>query len=75
MRVAKDPVAVASGTETIFDIFDVTGRRVRSLPTAGGASTYWDGRDEAGTQLSSGVYFIRAAGAEALPPHRVVLMR
>jgi len=41
-------------------IFDVAGRRVvrlRGLGSAGGNSVTWDGRDDAGRQMPSGVYF------------------
>lgn len=45
-------------------IFDVTGRRVRRLHSgesqaAGEYSLRWDGRDDHGERLSSGVYFCR----------------
>jgi hypothetical protein len=50
-------------------VYTVTGERVRSLfrgGTAGQASTViWDGRDDRGTRVPSGIYFIslRVAGA------------
>jgi len=47
-----------------LSIFDVSGRRVRRLVTgesrnAGHHSLRWDGRDDHGGRLSSGVYFCR----------------
>jgi len=44
-------------------IHDVTGRRVRSLAAAAGASVVtWDGRNAAGLPAAAGVYFVRVAG-------------
>ncbi len=44
-------------------VFDLTGRRVRTLldgPQAAGAHVVgWDGRDEKGHRVVSGVYFYR----------------
>jgi len=52
-----------------FTLFDVSGRRVRTirnaLPDAGGISeTPWDGRDDAGRALSRGVYYATIRGAD-----------
>ncbi len=51
------------GDEEI-QIFDVTGRRVRSVhadapPAFGDRSVVWDGRDDSGSSVPAGVYFIR----------------
>ena len=44
-------------------IMDVTGRRIRTLSAgrrdAGGHSVSWNGRDEGGFAVESGVYFVR----------------
>lgn len=43
-------------------IYNVTGtlvREMRNLPQSGRGEVYWDGRDEAGTDVPSGVYFAR----------------
>jgi hypothetical protein len=58
-------------TRVRLSVFDVTGRRVRTLVDgleAGGRRTVsWDGRDGAGRAVPSGVYFYRLqAGAEVL---------
>lgn len=58
-------------------VFDLRGRPVRTLDspaefTAGGRVAVWDGRDERGNALPSGVYFFRADGGAA---GRVVLLR
>jgi len=53
----------ASGTVTV-EIFDVTGRRIvapvaRAHFEAGRHAVTWDGRDEGGRAVASGVYFVR----------------
>jgi len=63
--------ALDRGGPAALEIFDASGRRVRSLLReplpAGGHVVVFDGRDEAGTRLPSGVYFCRLAsgGREA----------
>ncbi len=46
-----------------LEIFDVTGRFVRTLvdghETAGRKQTFWDGTDERGASVASGVYYCR----------------
>jgi hypothetical protein len=50
--------------EATVELFDIGGRKVRSLVRApleaGYHTTVWDGRDEHGRQVKSGVYFLRA---------------
>jgi flagellar hook assembly protein FlgD len=61
-------------------VFDVAGKRVRTLANAtpfpeGRHCLLWDGRDDTGTRAASGVYFYRIEmGAERLTG-RVVLLR
>ena len=48
----------------VLDIYDITGRRVKSLPQgtvpAGAVRTFtWDGSDRFGKKVSAGVYFCR----------------
>ena len=67
--VTRGPVvcefALPAARAARVEIFDATGRRVRSLldgHTAAGAHLLsWDGRDTAGQATPSGVYFLRAA--------------
>ena len=61
-------------------VYDVAGRRVRQLlaPTAidGGLRLQWDGRDELGQRVSSGVFFVRATGDRGpLATSKVVYVR
>lgn len=61
----------AAGAVTL-DVFDLGGRSVRRLVdgdrAAGTFTVTWDGRDDRGRQVPSGVYFARlaAAGAESV---------
>ena len=60
-------------------IYDVTGRRLRTL--AGGMSTEregtvaWDGRDESGASVASGIYFLRLDSASEHITRKMALLR
>ncbi|NUM78112.1 alkaline phosphatase D family protein, partial [candidate division KSB1 bacterium] len=65
-------------------IYDLTGRRVRSLPTiwqqAGMQQFRWDGRDTAGEFAASGVYLMRVnltdlQGRQQSATRKIVLLR
>ena len=60
-------------------IYNVAGRLVRTLvrdETAGGpGQVIWDGRDEGGRALSSGVYFYRLEDGEQALTRKSVLLR
>lgn len=65
---------------TRITIVDVNGRRVRELRVGGGASPrggalVWDGRDDFGRVLGSGVYGYRVLGGGITFEGRVVLVR
>lgn len=70
---AGDPVAVT------IEIFDVTGRRVwrRGEPAVppGRHARTWAGRDDAGNEVSSGVYFVRLRAADFVATRKVVVTR
>jgi len=62
----------------VVAIYDAAGRRVRTvidawLP-AGVGLTRWDGRDAAGDQVGSGVYFVRLESAGARLTRRFVTL-
>lgn len=62
-----------------FGIFDVTGRRVRRLIVAalpaGRYSIEWDGRDDGGSAVAAGHYFLRAETGAAASTRRMTLVR
>jgi glucose/arabinose dehydrogenase len=43
-----------------LDVFDVTGRRVRSFDGPFSSASSWDGRDDSGRSIPAGVYLVRA---------------
>lgn len=61
------------------DVFDVRGRRVRSLGFSGGGevgSVAWNGTDDQGLDLASGVYFARlTVDGRDVAHQRLVLVR
>ncbi|MEE9269492.1 MAG: FG-GAP-like repeat-containing protein [Candidatus Krumholzibacteria bacterium] len=66
------------GLDSDIRIYDVTGRLVRALHNSGrtGSTSFvWNGRDDRGRPLASGVYFIRAKTVEGTSSARVTLVR
>lgn len=69
----------ASGEGAVsLEIFDVTGRRVKSLlnenRAAGTWRVTWDGTTDAGTRVSSGVYFYRIQAPHFQQTRRMTLV-
>jgi hypothetical protein len=61
-----------------LDIFDVSGRLVRSLEhpgSAGEAVVVWDGRDAAGNSVPDGVYFASCRPPLSVRPLRLLKLR
>jgi hypothetical protein len=63
-----------------LDVFDAQGRRVRTLldgaaRAAGPHSAEWDGRDDGGVRLASGVYVFRLRAGDEAVRGRVVLVK
>jgi cytochrome c553 len=62
-----------------LSVFDLAGRRVRVLVDevreAGRHDVSWDGRDEAGRGLASGIYFVRLQGEERSLTGRIVRVK
>ena len=60
-------------------VYDVSGRLVRLLGAgvkeAGPHSITWDGRDQAGTGVASGVYLMRLTGLQEVLTGKLVLAR
>jgi hypothetical protein len=76
-------IAFTVGTDSLgryrIDVFDVGGRRVRSLldgfPGVGQHEVTWSGRDVSGARVAPGVYFIRMAGPGYDEKRKLVLLR
>lgn len=64
---------------TRLSVFDIRGRRVGSLLdedlAAGHHAVVWDGRDQAGRQTASGVYFVRIVSGDFEHVRRATLVR
>jgi hypothetical protein len=60
-------------------IYDLAGRLVRVLVDSGRSEGYhevnWDGRDEQGSQVASGVYFCRIEAAGSFRTMKLVLLK
>lgn len=60
-------------------IYDISGRPVRDLPgellTAGQHEMVWDGRDDAGRELASGVYLLRPQLGQKAMTRKVLMLR
>jgi flagellar hook assembly protein FlgD len=83
-----DPNPFRDRTEVVFSlprrmtaqlsVFDVTGRRVRTLAggelAAGEHRVPWDGRDQSGRSAAAGAYFVRLDVASGMPLVKRVLM-
>lgn len=69
-----------SGTgHTEFSIYSLTGQKVRTLvsnsQTAGTHSVSWDGRDDSGKAVSSGIYLSRLQMGDKVAVGRMLLLK
>jgi len=71
-------VPVDAGTVTLA-IFDVSGRRVRTLEqgslAAGRYTRTWEGRDDSGRRVSSGLYFYKLTGNGFTETKKMVIVQ
>lgn len=77
--VTRIPFELVRGGRVALEVFDVAGRRVRAvvdgvLP-AGLHEASWDGRDDAGREVASGVYFYRMRTQGNSETRRMVLLK
>ncbi len=71
---------LAEASEVRLEIFDAAGRRVRVLrggtrETAGQHRIVWDGTNDRGQRVSSGVYFLRLETRSYAGTRRMVLLK
>ncbi|MDE0041816.1 MAG: dockerin type I domain-containing protein [Candidatus Poribacteria bacterium] len=78
------PYQLAQGAEVTIFIYDTGGRLVRTIPLSYKATGYyltrseaahWDGQNENGEQVSSGVYFVRLVAGEFSASRRAVIVK
>jgi hypothetical protein len=70
--------SLSKDSHVLIDVFDVRGRRVRTLvdQSMPGPATYdvqWNGRDSSGAVSAPGVYFVRMVAEDRGSTRRVVL--
>ena len=65
--------------ETTIDVYDISGRHVRSLVDAylpaGMEFATWDGRNSAGIRVPSGLYFLRLQSGPIIRSKRIAVLR
>lgn len=73
------PFTLREAGKARVDIFDLQGRRVRSLrdgdAPAGVTTVTWDGHTDAGVPAASGLYFVRLATGHAILSRPLRLVR
>ncbi|HJP34088.1 MAG: T9SS type A sorting domain-containing protein [Candidatus Latescibacteria bacterium] len=73
------PFDIAVGGAVEMDVYDLLGRRVRSLMSRrlvpGGYSVTWDGTDAAGQTVANGTYFMRLRTGERRSMTKVMLLK
>jgi hypothetical protein len=73
------PLALARETRAELGVYDVAGRRVRTLASgrmgAGSHVLRWDGRGEDGRRVAAGVYLLRLAVESGRETGKVVVLR
>lgn len=73
------PFSLPEAALVEVSIYSITGQRVRSLTAdrmpAGTHTLQWDGRDENGGEVSSGLYFVRFAGGGQVATRKLILVK
>ena len=71
--------ALAKATQVKIVIYNLLGQRVKTLvderQTAGHQETLWDGKDEKGNEVASGIYFYQLKAGQFKQTRRMVLIR
>jgi hypothetical protein len=71
--------ALLKDGEATLSIFDILGRRIKLLQSgaliAGEHAITWNGTDESGTGVTSGIYFYRLESAEGAIVKRMVMIK
>jgi hypothetical protein len=71
--------SVAEGADVSVLVYDVLGQQVRTLVAerraAGRHTVVWDGHDDSGRSVASGVYVIRMKAGDFVGNNRVMLIR
>jgi|GEM_PF-412777 len=77
--VFEIPGTAGARVPTVLELYDVTGRRVRTLLSAplgaGEHRVTWDGTDERGQRVASGAYFARLSAAGQNQTMKLMLVK
>jgi hypothetical protein len=77
--VTTIPFSLAREGRVTLDVYDALGRRVRTLfdgaRPAGPQDMVWDGRDDDGRAVSSGVYFVRLDADGQTATRKVTILK
>ena len=67
----------AAGGANELVLVDLSGRELRRLPmpSAAGELVRWDGRDDRGREVPSGIVFVRASGERTQPNFKLIVIR
>jgi len=70
---------ISSTANLTADVYSVKGERVRRLESRaynpGRGQLLWDGTDDAGNELPSGIYLVKVTANSATATHRVTILR
>ena len=70
---------VPSRTQVTIEVFNVLGQKVRTLvnetKSAGSYRTEWDGIDDAGKPVSTGVYLYRFSAGDVVQTKKMMLLK
>ena len=73
------PFVLPESAEIVLSIYNLMGQKVATLvedaPTAGAHAVHWDGRDDRGRKLASGVYLYRLRAGAQVETRRLLLIR
>ena len=62
-----------------LNVYNIMGQKVRTLisdtMTAGTHSIHWDGSDDSGKFVSSGIYLILLKSGSKVTTHRMILLK
>jgi len=73
------PFTIAETGQVNISVFDLSGRQVRTITSqefaAGAHTVSWEGTDDSGSSVTSGVYFVRIWSQDSMVTSKVVLTR
>jgi flagellar hook assembly protein FlgD len=71
--------SVANRTRVSIEVYNILGQKVRTVVDevfeAGSYNRMWDGRSDAGTQVSSGIYFYKMVAGDFSATKKTVLLK